>query len=104
MSHLPAPSQPAPAAVTKPAVTPLCVFAAGRHSFEVIVRRQDWLHGAPRESAKAKIFANLPLQAHGWDIQTARISLVARTSGDEAIWRLTRGSEAGHHIDQERLR
>lgn len=71
-----------------PDVTPLCVFAAGRQWFDAIVRDVDF---DEHDMAMTILFLELPLEQNGWDIDTARISLLGRDLHGETIWRLERG-------------
>lgn len=72
-----------------PLVTPACVYAAGRKSFEVMVGGGAFA----AEEAKARVFAALPLEESGWKFTTARISRIGIYSGGTR-WRLERMAEA----------
>lgn len=60
-------SEPQQAAVTDSAarITPLCVFAAGRYAFDVLVRQPS----AILQNNKLAIFEALPLSANGWKFE-----------------------------------
>lgn len=72
-----------------PCVTPLCVFAAGRDAFDVIVRRGEFPNGI-----KAAIFDELPLERHGWDFRSSRLSIVKNTPDGQPVYHLERGGPA----------
>lgn len=83
------------AAPPRAEVSALCVFAAGRRSFEVIVR---WDAPMRRRDARRKsldaIFAALPLAENGWKYSETVLSLVAHLDGADAIWRVSRAGAA----------
>lgn len=64
-------------------VQPLCVFAARRDSFDVIVRCPY------AENALPMIFAHLPMEEHGWRFDETNIERVGTHDGFP-IWRINR--------------
>lgn len=67
-----------------PLVQPLAIFAAGRRSFEVLVRALVSGH-----EALACIFVALPMADNGWDFDHTEIVKV-RTRFGFPIWRVSR--------------
>lgn len=70
----------------KPIVHALCVFAAGRQSFDVIVRRL-----VLQKEALALIFDMLPMEDNGWDKSFTEITRAGTSTDKWPIWRITRG-------------
>lgn len=66
-------------------VTPLCVFAAGRSRFDVVVR---W--NGPLFETLHKVFKALPLAANGWIEGETRICKVGTARDGFPIWRMER--------------
>ena len=64
------------AAANWPVVQPLAVFAAGRGSFDALVRSL-----APPKDALALIFAELPMQENGWAFDRTNIEKVRQRYG-----------------------
>lgn len=65
-------------------VTPLAVFAAGRKTFDCIVRSHD------KSEALELIFIALPLYGNGWRVDKTEIERVRRCD-EWPVWRISRG-------------
>lgn len=64
---------------------PLCIFAAGRASFDAIVNTDD------ADDAVAMLFDELPMAENGWDRVLCKIHLLPyRTVKGENVWRMER--------------
>lgn len=66
-------------------VCPLAVFAAGRNSFEAVVRTDN------PDTAKLFLFHDLPLEDHGWMIDGCFITRSGTSARGDPIWRLDKG-------------
>lgn len=75
-----------PDPAVKPIIQPLCVFAAGRQSFDIIVRRLILANEALK-----LVFDLLPLQENGWEPAWAQIARAGTSADKWPIWRITRG-------------
>jgi hypothetical protein len=75
---------PAAAPQSQSPVVPRQVFAAGRQSFEALVRGTD-----DADEALACLFTWLPLREHGWDRVDTKIKRLHRER-DGAVFRVER--------------
>lgn len=74
-----------PVSPAKAIVQPLCIFAASRMSFDVIVRKL-----VLPTIAKGEIFDRLPLLDHGWCPSTTSITRNGTSADKWPIWRISR--------------
>lgn len=70
----------------KPLVTPLCVFAAGRHHFDVVIRA-----GLSEFDVLDAVFNALPLPENGWCPDACKAARVGKALDGFPIWRISRG-------------
>lgn len=76
------------AALAKPVVTPLCINAAQRKSFEAIVRVIPYA-GA----VKLAVLNALPLERNGWRFKGMTVFHIGTADCGDHIWRITRGAQ-----------
>lgn len=74
-----------PSVQTADLVSALSVYAAGRKSFDVIVRCNIEKH-----TALALIFSRLPLAEHGWEYEQTTIEYVGNRKLEWPKWRISR--------------
>jgi hypothetical protein len=77
---------PADVPVAPALVVPLHIFAAGRQSFDCIVRKNFFNH----DNVIRAIFDALPLEASGWDRMAVKLTHIGNWQDRFPIWHLER--------------